>query len=82
MKKALGILLLVVGYGVGGYVAIVGFMFGCVLLMPVIATQGEEMGRELAYLTIATIVVVSLCWGLTRWGHRIVRASEVPRSAP
>ena len=76
MKKATGILLLVVGYGVGGYVAMVGFMFGCVLLMPVIATSGEEMGRELAWLTLATLVIVSFCWWLTRMGHRLVRAAD------
>lgn len=76
MKKATGILLLVVGYGVGGYVAMVGFMLGCVLLMPVIATSGEEMGRELAWLTLATLVIVSFCWWLTRMGHRLVRAAD------
>lgn len=76
MKKPMGILLLVVGYGVGGYVAMVGFMFGCVLLMPVIATSGEEMGRELAWLTLATLVIVSFCWWLTRMGHRLVRAAD------
>ena len=76
MKKPMGILLLVVGYGVGGYVAMVGFMLGCVLLMPVIATSGEEMGRELAWLTLATLVIVSFCWWLTRMGHRLVRAAD------
>lgn len=76
MKKAMGNLLLAIGYGVGGYVAMVGFMFGCVLLMPVIATGGEEMGRELAYLTLATMIVCSICWWLTRVGHRLVRAAD------
>lgn len=76
MKKAMGMLLLVIGYGVGGYVGMVGFMFACVLLMPVIATGGEEMGRELAYLTLATTIVCAICWWLTRIGHRLVRAAE------
>lgn len=78
MRKTLGTLLMVVGYGVGGYVLALGIGFGGILLIPVIATHGEEMGRELFYLVLAVMIIVPPFWYLARWGQRLRYGEKVP----
>lgn len=75
MKRTLGVLLQVLGYGFAAWAGLVGLGFSSILLMGYIGTSGREAGVQLAWTSAATVVSVLVGYGLGRVGRRLARAS-------
>lgn len=73
MRRTLGIVLIALGAGGGGYAVLVGASFTAVYLMGYVGTGGNEAGRELVVMACVTVVAALLAWGLVRLGRRLMR---------
>ena len=79
MKRAIGILLIILGVACTAWCAVVGGSFTGVYLLGYIGTDGNEAGRELAYMasfTVAGIVVGIL---ITRLGMKLNASCKARR---
>ena len=76
IRRGLGILLIVLGVGVGGYAVLVGLMFTGVYLMGYIGTDGREAGRELVFMAGTTVVAAILAFVLVRLGRWLQRSGS------
>lgn len=71
MRRPIGILLIILGVAGGAWCGVVGGSFSVVYLMGYIGTDGNEAGRELAFMSTATVLGIAFGWLLVRLGIRL-----------
>lgn len=77
MRRILGILLQLVGWGAAAYCALGGLAFCGIYLMGFIVTGGREGGGEFLVMLVLTAACVAVGYGLARLGAYLAR----PRAA-
>ena len=73
MRRILGILLQLVGWGAAAYCGLAGLAFCGVYLMGFIGTGGREGGGELLVMLGLTAACVGVGYGLARLGTYLAR---------
>lgn len=73
MRRLVGIVLMLAGWGGAAWVGVVGLAFSGVFLQGFIGTGGREAGAELAGSLLMTVVGVVLGLLVGRFGLRLLR---------
>lgn len=76
MRKTIGYLLQILGWGGAAWLGLVGGSFSAIYLMGFIGTGGREAGGELALMLGITVAGAMVGIGLGRWGRRLVRQAN------
>lgn len=76
MRRPIGILLIILGTLCGAWCAVVGGSFSAVYLMGYIGTGGNEAGRELAFMSGATVAGVAIGHCTARLGMWLNRPRQ------
>lgn len=71
MRKFIGLLLQILGWGFLGWTLMTGLLLSGAYLMGYIGTKGREAGQYLPYALGYTVLMPLLGYGIVRLGRRV-----------
>lgn len=76
LKKLIGILLLLIGWGFASWAAIAGLSFCAVMLVGFIGTAGREAGKDFIEILMYTIIAVSSGYLVGKFGQHLYQQAK------
>jgi len=76
LKKLIGIVLLLIGWGFASWAAIAGLSFCTIMLVGIIGTAGREGGKDFVEILMYTIIAVSSGYLVGKFGQRLYQQAK------
>lgn len=76
LKKFVGILLLLLGWGFASWAAIAGLSFCTIMLIGFIGTAAREAGKDFVEILMYTIIAVSSVYLVGKFGQHLYQQAK------